>query len=79
MAAENPRRRDVFRQDVEVAPRDRQPARRLTLRELHSAEDYARCEALQRATWGEDFAEIILAPIMKITQKVGGLAAGAFD
>lgn len=52
---------------------------RLTLRPFGSDEDYARCEALQRATWGQDFAEIASTTMMKISQKVGGVSAGAFD
>lgn len=51
----------------------------ITLRQLTSGEDYARCEALQRATWGRDFAEIVRPTMMMIAQKVGGLVAGAFD
>lgn len=53
--------------------------RRLTLRHLRSDDDYARCEDLQRATWGQDFPQIASATMMKISQKVGGLSGGAFD
>lgn len=52
---------------------------RLTLRHLRSDDDYTRCEALQRATWGQEFPQIASATMMKISQKVGGLSAGAFD
>ena len=55
------------------------PHGRLTLRSFKTDDDYARCEALQQATWGEGFAEIASATMMKITQKVGGVSAGAFD
>ena len=51
----------------------------LVLRALRSADDYARGEALQEATWGQGFAEITSATMMLIAQKVGGIAAGAFD
>lgn len=51
----------------------------LTLRHLRSDDDYARCEALQEATWGKGFKEIANATMMMIAQKVGGVAAGAFD
>ena len=53
----------------------------LVIRPLESADDYARGESLQRATWGDghDFDEITSATMMLISQKVGGIAAGAFD
>ncbi len=53
----------------------------LVLRSLTTDDDYARCEALQRDTWGDgdDFPEMATATMMMISQKVGGLAAGAFD
>jgi predicted GNAT superfamily acetyltransferase len=34
---------------------------------------------IQRQTWGRDFAELVPASILKISQKVGSVAAGAFD
>lgn len=61
-----------------VLPAEPEPWR-LTLRHLTSDDDYARCEALQQATWGEGFPELASTTMMKISQKVGGLAAGAFD
>jgi predicted GNAT superfamily acetyltransferase len=80
MTAENPAGAGILVHEIEVRSRHADGmALRLTLRELESADDYARCEALQRATWGQGFAEVASAPMMKITQKVGGLAAGAFD
>lgn len=51
----------------------------LVLRPLRSDEDYARGVALQEATWGQGFAELTSATMMLIAQKVGGIAAGAFD
>ncbi len=51
----------------------------ITLRQLVSDDDYARCEDLQQATWGQDFAEVVRPTVMMICQKVGGLVAGAFD
>jgi predicted GNAT superfamily acetyltransferase len=49
------------------------------LRALASAEDYAACVELQRATWGQSFGEAVPGSILKICQQVGGVAAGAFD
>ena len=45
----------------------------LTQEELHA------CVALQRETWGNEFTDIVPASILKVSQRVGGVAAGAFD
>lgn len=50
----------------------------LTFRPLSSEGDYAACIELQRATWGRDFSDAVPMSILKITQKAGGIAAGAF-
>ncbi len=34
---------------------------------------------IQRLTWGREFTEVVPATILQISQKVGGIAAGAFD
>jgi chorismate synthase len=52
--------------------------RDLELRRLASQEDYDAAVALQRETWGDQFAELVPATMMQIVQKVGGVAAGAF-
>jgi predicted GNAT superfamily acetyltransferase len=49
------------------------------LRPLASQEDYAACVELQRQTWGRRFGELVPASILKVSQRVGGVAAGAFD
>ncbi len=49
------------------------------IRPLVTEQDLEACLALQRATWGEDFRELVPAAMLQITQKVGGVAAGAFD
>ena len=51
----------------------------MELRHLGSLAEFEECVALQRETWGADFSDIVPASILKITQKVGGLVAGAFD
>jgi predicted GNAT superfamily acetyltransferase len=43
-----------------------------TLDELHA------CVALQRETWGHEFTDVVPASILKVSQRVGGVAAGAF-
>lgn len=50
----------------------------LTFRPLSCESDYAACIELQRATWGRDFSDAVPMSILKITQKAGGIAAGAF-
>ena len=49
------------------------------LRSLRSDDDYEQCLDLQRATWGDDFRELVPPTILAISQKVGGVAAGAFE
>jgi predicted GNAT superfamily acetyltransferase len=51
----------------------------VTLRSFAAGDDYAQCIELQRETWGHDFTEVVPASMLMITQKVGGVAAGAFD
>lgn len=42
-------------------------------------EDYEQCDEIQRHTWGEDFADLVPESWLMINQKLGGVAAGAFD
>ena len=49
-----------------------------TIRPLQSPADLAACVALQHATWGEGFSEVVPPAILKVAQRVGGVAAGAF-
>jgi chorismate synthase len=50
----------------------------LSIRPLRTPEEYEACVALQRATWGDDFRELVPPALLQISQKVGGVAAGAF-
>ena len=50
-----------------------------TIRPLTSEADYEACLTLQRATWGDDFRELVPPTILMIAQKAGGIAAGAFE
>ena len=50
----------------------------VTIRPLRSPADFAACVALQHATWGEPFAEVVPPAILKVSQRLGGVAAGAF-
>ncbi|HEY3491473.1 MAG TPA: GNAT family N-acetyltransferase [Solirubrobacterales bacterium] len=51
----------------------------VTFRPLSSEQDYHACIELQRKTWGRDFSDAVPMSILKITQKAGGIAAGAFS
>jgi predicted GNAT superfamily acetyltransferase len=50
-----------------------------TIRPLESHDDFLQCVALQRETWGTDFSDSVPPSILQVCQKVGGVAAGAFD
>jgi predicted GNAT superfamily acetyltransferase len=49
----------------------------ITCRVCESEEDYAGCISIQRDTWGAD--DVVPAILLKASQKVGGVTAGAFD
>lgn len=51
----------------------------VVLRPLTSREDYRQCLALQDQTWGERFTERASVAMLMGTQRVGGVAVGAFD
>src|SRR6202163_550651 len=50
----------------------------LTFRPLSSVADFDACIEIQRLTWGRDFSDVVPLSILKIVQKTGGIAAGAF-
>lgn len=60
-------------------PSNRQEDPWLEVRPLLSHDDLQACVALQRSVWGEHFSEVVPAAILKVSQRVGGVAAGAFD
>ncbi len=51
----------------------------LTFRSFSSTADYQACVELQKDTWGRSFSDVVPLSILKITQKAGGIAAGAFS
>ncbi len=55
------------------------PPRALTIRPLENEREFENCLALQRETWGEDCHELVPPTMLMVSQKVGGIAAGAFD
>ena len=54
-------------------------SRQITIRDLVSLADYEACVALQRDTWGQEFSESVPTAILSVSQKIGGVTAGAFD
>jgi predicted GNAT superfamily acetyltransferase len=46
---------------------------------LRTTDELLACVELQRATWGDGFSDLVPASILKVSQRVGGIAAGAFD
>jgi predicted GNAT superfamily acetyltransferase len=49
------------------------------LRQLASQAEFRACVALQRGIWGEDFAEVVPASILKVATRLDGVVLGAFD
>ncbi|HEX6315011.1 MAG TPA: GNAT family N-acetyltransferase [Gemmatimonadaceae bacterium] len=49
------------------------------IRDLSSLEDYSACLTLQEETWGQGFSERVPTAILRVSQMIGGVAAGAFD
>lgn len=52
---------------------------RWTIRPFRSHRDYQACIALQEATWGNGFSELVPMALMMVSQRLGGVAAGAYD
>lgn len=52
---------------------------RWTIRPFRTHQDYRACIALQEATWGAGFSERVPMALMIVSQRLGGVAAGAFD
>ena len=53
--------------------------RKISFREFREDWEYQACVDLQKETWGDDVEEIIYRTTMLISQKMGGIASGAFD
>lgn len=49
------------------------------IRPFATRADYDACVRLQRETWGEDFVDVVSVTILMVSQRVGGVSAGAFD
>jgi predicted GNAT superfamily acetyltransferase len=51
----------------------------VAIRPLTTPDELAQGLEIQRLTWGRAFTEVVPATVLQIAQKVGGIAAGAFD
>jgi chorismate synthase len=51
----------------------------IEIRPIATGPEREACVAMQRATWGEDFTDVVPSSIIKVSQRVGGVALGAFD
>lgn len=76
---ESTRRADPERSVVLEMGMDDSEKMPVVLRPLRSQDDYRQCEDLERQTWGQNFSECVPLSLLMISQKVGGVAAGAFD
>ena len=51
----------------------------VSIRDLQTLEEYAECCEIQEETWGRGFSERVPTAILRVSQKIGGVTAGAFD
>ena len=50
-----------------------------TIRPLSSIVEFNDCVRLQEETWGAGFSERVPVTVLKVSQRVGGVTAGAYD
>jgi len=51
----------------------------IQIRALATRDELRACVQLQRETWGESFSDVVPASLLKVSQRVGGVVAGAFE
>ncbi|HEY4215742.1 MAG TPA: hypothetical protein VGM67_01320 [Gemmatimonadaceae bacterium] len=51
----------------------------IEVRPLTTQSELRDCVELQHATWGESFSDVVPVSILKVVQRIGGVAVGAFD
>lgn len=49
-----------------------------TIRHLNTLDEYEAAVELQYATWGPNFTGCVPASLLRVTQRIGGITAGAF-
>ena len=50
----------------------------VTIRHVRTYDEFLACVAMQAETWGTAFRETVPATILKVSQRLGGVTAGAF-
>ena len=60
-----------------MAPKD--GPRAYHIRPFETPEEYRECAEFQEEVWGQGFNERVSAAILMVANKIGGLAAGAYD
>ncbi len=50
-----------------------------TIRPFDSIDEFEECVRFQEETWGKGFSERVAVAILKVSQRLGGIAAGAYD
>jgi chorismate synthase len=55
------------------------PSIDVDVRHLATHEEFVACVDLQHRIWGAGFSERVPAAILKVSQRIGGVTAGAFD
>ncbi len=50
-----------------------------TIRPFASIDEFKECVLFQEQTWGEGFSERVALAILKVSQRLGGIASGAYD
>ena len=50
-----------------------------TIRPFASIEEFKECVRFQEETWGEGFSERVAVAVLKVSQRLGGIASGAYD
>lgn len=56
----------------------RLPSSAIEIRALRTDREREQCVALQRATWGADFRDVVPPSVLSVAERIGGVAAGAF-
>lgn len=49
------------------------------IRPMESISDFKQCVTLQETIWGPGFSETVPVAILKVSQRLGGVAVGAYD
>ncbi len=50
-----------------------------TIRPFASIDEFRECVRFQEETWGKGFSDLVAVAILKVSQRLGGIAAGAYD